>query len=822
MFKRWSIFFLLILASLPVAAQSTRVRGVVRDADTGEPLPFVGVYFDGTTIGISTDMNGRYSLETRSPDAKVLTAQLLGYESLSIPVNQGAYSEIDFSLRQDTRQLRAAIVKPDDHYIRSILRKLDRSLAVNDPDNAPDWHSSVYTKIEFDVTNLEDLLGKGVLEKNLGFVRDYSDTSAITGQTYIPAMISETLSDVYHSEDPSFNREVLKASRISGLNEDNVLRQFTGSYLLKTNFFKSSIDVFNLSIPNPAAATSHIFYNYYLVDSLQVEGRKTYVLRFRPKKLVTSPTLEGEFQVDAQDFGIRSIHASLSPSSNVNWIRHINMDIENRRLPDGRWFYGQERLFLDFSFTPRETSRLMSFLGHRNMYYSPPDFAPLENRQELRKENAVVERNVLQGDNNYWNSVRPYPLSAREQGIYDMVEKIQASTFYKWTYSFLDSFITSYIEIPSWRFEWGRWPQFVSANTTEGFRLKVGGRTLYTFSEKIRLSGYLAYGFKDRDFKWMAQAEWMLGRERTRKLTVHYMRDYVILGSGTGVWSVPNIFSTLITPNYGNRQTMVHQVNVHYEHEFCPQVNADLGWTTQRLWSNPNVPIYAADGSGNVLESLAVNQVELGIRLSIDERVNRNYFKKTYLYSRYPVLYLALTGGIKGILPGDIGFIRTEGFLQWKSPTMAIGYGNLNISGGAIFGTVPHLLLKLHEGNSTFFMDKGAFSCMRPYEFASDRWIQGYYEHNFNGFFLGKIPLIKELDLREVATVRFAWGDITPANKANLLQETGILTNPYVEVGVGISNILRILRVDCFWRLTHRLPEAKQNFSVNLGIDIDF
>ena len=87
MFKRWGLFLALILAVLPAAGQSTRVRGTVRDADTGEPLPFAAVYFDGTTIGISTDLNGHYTLETRSQDANVLTASLIGYESLSINVD---------------------------------------------------------------------------------------------------------------------------------------------------------------------------------------------------------------------------------------------------------------------------------------------------------------------------------------------------------------------------------------------------------------------------------------------------------------------------------------------------------------------------------------------------------------------------------------------------------------------------------------------------------------------------------------------------------------------------------------------------------------
>ena len=91
MIRKLCITLLFLFTVLAASwAQSTRVRGIVTDADTGEPLPFVGIYFDGTTIGISTDLTGRYSLETRSPEARVLTAQLIGYESQSVAVTRGA------------------------------------------------------------------------------------------------------------------------------------------------------------------------------------------------------------------------------------------------------------------------------------------------------------------------------------------------------------------------------------------------------------------------------------------------------------------------------------------------------------------------------------------------------------------------------------------------------------------------------------------------------------------------------------------------------------------------------------------------------------
>ena len=824
--KRFWLILLCMLVTVGTAAQvTTRVRGVVKDAETGEPIPFAGVYFDGTSIGISTDLEGRYSLETRSQDIRLLTAQIIGYESLSVPVSKGVFSEVNFTLRPDRRQLNAALVKPDNRYIKSILRKLSESLEVNDPDNAPDWSSRLYSKIELDVTNMEDLLSVGVLEKNLGFLLQYADTSAITGKAFIPAMLSENISDIYHSQNPPFQREVIRYNHMSGLGieEEDVLRQYSGSHLLRADFFKHNITVLNLDIPNPAASSSQLFYNYFLVDSLQVEGRKTYVLRFHPKKLVTSPTFDGEMQIDAQDFGIRSVHAALSRNSNVNWVRHINVDVQNRRTPDGRWFYDDERLFLDLSVFTSDSSRMVSFIGRRQLSFQEPEYGPVQDRDALTSKNVVVERNVQSGDPELWEQLRPFPLTPREQGIFEMVEEFEQSKFYKRSYALLRTLISGYFRIPGTGFELGRWARTVVYNQTEGLRLQLGGRTWKEFSEFIRLGGYVAYGFRDKQFKWQASAEMMFGLERTRKLTLQYKDDFVQFGGGS-VLTVQNMFTSLAARNHLNRQSRVRAADILYEHEFSPSVNASLDWTSARVWGNPLVPFQRPDGSFQ--DSYASHTLHATLRFSKDERVTRNTFKKTYVFTKYPILYLDVMGGIKGISKDDFSYLRTSATLLWKTPSNAIGYGNLQLEGGAIWGSIPYPLLKLHEGNQSFFLDRRAFSCMNYYEFISDRWLSGYYEHNFNGFFLGKIPLIKELDLREVATARFAWGTLSEANSKNapfrLPQGSGTLETPYVELGVGISNIFRVVRVDAFWRVTHRLPEARQNFTINVGFDIDF
>ncbi len=832
-----SVTVLLVILFLPDAlAQATKVKGQVVDASTGEGIPFAGVYFKNSTVGVSADMNGCFFLETRDT-LSLLSASILGYEEQIKKINIRSFNEVKFSLKPVHDQLNAAVVKPDDRYMRSILRKIDEAKDRNNPERRPMYSCDVYTKMELDVTNPQSPLISGFMPKDFKFVYDYMDTSVVSGMPFLPVLISESTSKYYHRSDPPSNREVIKATRISGVDSNPMLAQFTGNMYVKTNFYENYINIFQVEIPSPLSSSGMTYYNYYLVDSLSVEGRKTYKIRFHPSKWVSSPTFDGEMSIDAGEYALRDIHVRLKKGSNVNWVRDMTIDVVNIRLPDSTWFYKQDRMYVDFSPTMRDSSKMITFLGNRQIDYSSPDFT-VTYKDDKEDINAQVQagKNVINNDEDYWQGVRPYPLSEKEKGIYNMVDSIKNVPLYKDFYALADMVVNGFLNTEYVGF--GPYSSLYSFNELEGDRVQLGIRTTKKLSRRFRIMGYAAYGFKDKTLKGGGTFEYMFDNQPTRKLTLSYKHDVMQLGKGPSIYGSGGLMSSVLAKANSQKMSMVNDYSLSYQHEWSQNFNTIAALESRRVFSNMFVPMVSPGGYR--FNSVGYNQAHLQLRFSKDEIVTRGVFDKHYIYSKYPVVTVDLIGSTKGIGKNEYSYFRPELSLHYTLTLPPLGLSKFDFNTGTIVGRVPYPMLKIHEGNGTYTFSRNSFACMDYYEFASDLWATLFWEHNFKGFFLGKIPLLRRLQWREVASLRAAYGTIRKENNgilgeqrsgAVMLFPQGMnkLNRPYVEMGVGVTNIFRFLRIDAFWRMTHRY-EVKDGvkvphdnrFVINFGLEFKF
>ena len=825
--NRLIAFVLLLLAPVWLSAQTTRVRGKVSDALTGQGIPYATVFVDGTMIGAYTDSLGTYSLEMAGKEADrfQVTAIVAGYQSQSYPIVDGTDVEVNFALFPDIMTSGG----DENIRLRAILYNLQARRAQHDPESRDAWKAGIYSKVELALANVDNIVGKAIFRKRSELISDIQDSTAFNG--YIPVLLSEAVLSRYHALEPAVDKEVFEASRISGLDQQNILRQFTGTSTLRMNFYQDIIPVFNLSVPSPASSGGHIFYNYALVDSLTVGGRKTYSVTFFPKKLITSPTFEGRMEIDAEDYAIESVHCRLSPTSNINWVRTLTVDGAYARQEDGTWFFDNEQMFLDLAVRLNDNVSIISVQVNRDMLYTSYEPGPFPGMEEMVGGDKVEVAEEPDKEEIWWQEVRPKALTTREEAIFTTVERLKARNSFKWLSALGNMFATGYLENTDIGIGYGPWERTVTFNGTEGVRVQLGGHTTKEFSKKVRLSAFGAYGFQDKEWKWGGATEFMLGdnQKRTNKLTVSASRDYESLGRGSGVFTEKNIVNSLLAPGGFDKQGMVFKAQVEHQYEFNPSFNSTLTLQHLRIYANPGIiPLTRPDGTEAA--SFSTNQIHWTGRFSWDERINRGVFDKAYIFTRYPIVSVDLLGGIKGITSDDCSFFRGELTVDWRIPAGVIGFGRFHLNGGAILGSVPYPLLKLHEGNQSQLFgspvvkltDRSAFSMMSYYEFGSDRWVTGFYEHNFNGLLFGILPLIQKLDLREVVTFRAAWGTISEQNRSGapflLMPGLNSLETPYIEAGVGVANIFRLFRVDCMWKLTHR---NGRDFAVCIGLDID-
>jgi hypothetical protein len=209
----------------------------------------------------------------------------------------------------------------------------------------------------------------------------------------------------------------------------------------------------------------------------------------------------------------------------------------------------------------------------------------------------------------------------------------------------------------------------------------------------------------------------------------------------------------------------------------------------------------------------------------------RGHFSDLSTGSKFPIISLTYTAGIKGILNSKFNYHRITLDLDHWFYVGAAGWLKYSIECGKVIGNVPFLLLETHPGNDAFFYNANSYNMMNSFEFVSDTWIGLRLEQHLDGYILNKIPLIRKLKWREVLFFRGTWGSLSKenleANAPNLQQNGGTYygafnKGPYMEAGFGFENIFKFFRIDAIWRLNYWDNLNAQKFSVRFTLDFNF
>ncbi len=814
------ILLLFLALSTSLFAQKTMIKGKATDLSTGQALPFVNISFQDSKIGTTTDFDGNYQLETYYATHSII-ASFVGFKRITFKVKKDIEQYINFELESSQVNLKEFQVssskKDKSNPALDLLDKVIENKDANNRVKLDAYEYEVYNKIEFDVNNIPENLRNKKALKPFEFIFDGLDTSS--EKPYIPMFMTETVSDYIFINNPQSSKEIIRASKVSGL-ENESISQFLGDMYQNVNIYDNFVVAFRKNFVSPIASFGKLSYNYYLIDSGIREDVFCYKLTFSPKRK-GELTFIGDIWIADTSYAIKEVNISFAKDANINFLNTFKVNQVYSQVEREVWMLTEDKLLLDFNISDKQ----MGFYGRKKSTYQdfiinkprPRDFFSSVDNVDVIKGAASLSEAV-------WDSLRHNPLSSDEKRIYNMVDSLRHIPQFNTYLDVITLLVSGY-----WinrNFEYGPYFTFYSFNKVEGNRFKFGFRTSNDFSTWVMPNAYVAYGILDKKLKYGLGFQLFLSKEPRRKLYGQFANDVEQLGTSENAWKNDNILASLFRRSPVTQLNAYHKYEISYEREWFQGFENKLTFNTRELWSiTPNLKFEELDNSNwTSAGNLNFTEISLLTRFAYKEKYVNGEFERVSLGTIYPILQTKFTYGLKGVLNSTFEYQKLQISVTDRIRFGYIGQTEVNIEAGKIWGEVPFPILELHNGNETYFYDPASFNLMNFYEFASDQWASLSLTHHFNGLFFNKIPMISKLKLREVASFKMVAGKLNPSNQTILKFPSTLkpLSKPYAETGIGIENILKVFRVDALWRLSYLNNPNIAKFGIRMAIQIDF
>jgi len=782
-----------------LSAQKTEVSGIVLDAENGDTLPFVNVYFVGTKIGTTTDFSGGFSIQTYYASDS-LAASFVGYKTTKIKIKKDTKQELIIKLEPSTEALPEVTIRPTENPAHPILENVIRNKKANNREKLDAYQYEVYNKLEFDINNMSEKFMNKKIFKKFDFIFENIDTTQ--NKDYLPVFITESLSDLYYKRKPKAEREYIKASRVSGVSNQSVA-QFTGDMYQQVNLYENFVEIFGKNFISPIANQGLFSYRYYLQDSLFIDNNWCYEIQFLPRRK-GEMTLTGTMWINDTTYAIKKIEGDISEGANINFVKDLKFKQTYTYVNHEAWMLKEDDLFIDFVLADNQ----MGFYGQKHASYK--DIIVNQEREDsfydgLEKitllDSADVRSDV------FWNANRHDSLTENQKGIYHMIDTLSNLPIITSYVDVIQTLVSGYKVIG--KFEIGPYNSMYANNAVEGHRFRLGLRTSNDFSTKIEFSSFCAYGLRDQEFKYGAGTRFFISKKPRQLMQLVYKHDVEQIGLSSNAFNNTGALTSIGVRNPINRLVFNTDYRISYEREWLKGLS-----TTLLLRNNTIDPLGIITFHKRIpntesfipIKNITTSEVTLFTRFARNEEFLAGEFDRVSLGTKSPTFTLNYTYGMKGMLKSDYEYHKL--ILGYKHKLKLGFLGVLNYSGsiGKVFGSAPYPLLEVHQGNESWIGNSDAYNMMNILEFVSDEYVSGNIEHHLNGLFLNKVPLLRRLKWREVIGIKGIWGKMGDRNLAEMelpIYTSTLRAKPYFEASAGIENIFKFLRLDVLWRLNY-------------------
>ena len=817
-----------ILISFSASGRNVTVRGVVRDSLTREPIPYASVLLKGTDRGVLTDDNGRYTIVTTLPFDSVM-ASSLGYTTKAVASRKrGDNVQVDIDLVSTGVLLGEVIAKPKrEHYSKknnpavAFMEKIRHTQDLNDPRRHDNYNYNKYERITLALNDYQfnDSAKRG-FDKMFSFVKEYIDTSEVSGKPILNVALREKLSSVHYRKEPKGEKEFVTGLRSSGIDEmldKQSMQTFYEDVLREVDVYDNDIVLMQTRFVSPLSRIAPDFYKFYLTDTVFVDTTRCVELTFVPRNPSTMG-FTGRFYVPVGDttMFIKRIVLRVPHDINLNFINGLVISQDYEKAPDGSRLKTKDDMILEASVVPGSGG----LYGRRQTVYDSHNFDPAPDASIFKRGVAqIYAPGAEYRGQDFWDENRKAEIAQGVNGIEKMMERMRQVPLFYWTEKVVKVLVSGYVPTAKKSyFDIGPMTSLVSYNSVEGLRLRAGGMTTANLSRRWFARGYGAYGFRDHKWKYKAELEYSFRDKNyhSREFPIHSLRatqlyDLDRLGQISSVHNADNFF--LSGSRLPDRQMTYHRVSkLEYILETEQHFSLEARIQQERQYSTPFMTF--VNGYGENFRHYTMNSFRLQLRYAPGEKFYQLTTGRTRINFDAPEMVISHTYAPKGFMGNPFALNVTEASFFKRIWLSAFGYVDMTLKGGHVWSRTPYPGLLIPGANLSYLIIPDLFSCMNPMEFINDSYAQWDLTYWANGLILNYIPIIKRLKLREAFMFKGVWGHLSDRNKPWLnpdlygfpeINNTQLMSDtPYMEVGVGLDNLLKVFRVDYTWRLTYR------------------
>ncbi|WP_369769620.1 DUF5686 family protein [Flavobacterium sp. WC2416] len=816
--KKNILLFLLLLTNVIIG--QTKVSGIVVDK-SNQPVPFANVIFKDSNTGVLSNEDGRFYIESvKNYTALIVTSVGYSDKEISLP----KLINYDFKVQiNEAESLKEVVIftgktSKKNNPALDILRKIWERKRKNGLSQFDQYQMEKYEKVEFDMNTIDSAFMKNKLFKGMEFIFNHIDTSNVTGKTYLPIFINESLYDVYGNNKINKVKEKIKANKNSGFSNNQQILSFVKDLYSDYDIYNNHLTFFDKSFTSPLSKTGIDTYNYILRDSAYIDKKWCYNILFYPRRK-NELTFKGDFWVSDTTFAIKKINMAVTKSANINWVKDIYIEQEFEVQNDSIFLLTRDYMMSDFALNKKDESK--GVYGKRTTLYQNHKFNIEKPTAFYKDEVNYIDNEVYNKSDEFWEENRFENLNKDEKGVYKMLDTLQTVKKFKQIYSLVQVLGSGYI--PIGHFDYGPIFSSFGYNEVEGVRLRAGGRTYFGPNDAWRLQGYTAYGFDDNKFKYGLSGKWMVDKKKRIIISGGNRRDIEQIGASltttNDVLGRSFASSSVFSSGSNGKLTNINLTNVGVEMEPIKNLTFQAGFSYRTLESaSPTFSLdYFTDATNTSIKSdVKQSEVNFQVEYTPNRKTIGYGVERSNVDSPFSRFYVNYSHGFKGLLNSDFKYEKIQ--LYYKQPIIIgpLGRSNVIMEVGKTFGTIPLGLMSVIPGNQTYFTIENTFSNLNFYEFVTDQYATLQWEHNFGGRIFSRIPFMRKLNWREIIGAKGVYGTISDANRA--INASGLNyvapENVYWEYSAGIGNIFKVFRIDFAWRGSYLNTPDTQRFSV--------